>query len=67
MKIDYIRASSWPGEFVITRRCSQCGSRIDNEKASFCVHCGRKFESRPKRMTGSKVAEILEAYYKGAK
>lgn len=67
MKIDYIRESSWKGTFYLTRRCSQCDRKVEDDEAKFCSNCGHEFKSRPTTLDGSKVAKILEAHYKEGK
>lgn len=63
MKICSVRASSWPGELVLTLRCSKCGTLVRCHKNRFCEHCGHQFNRRPERLSGTKAAEIIDAHY----
>lgn len=63
MRIRSVHESSWRGELVVSRECSECGKRVDDGDVKFCPHCGHKFKQRPTRINNSKAAVVIEAYF----
>lgn len=63
MRIRSVHESSWKGTLVVTRECSECGKRVDDDAVKFCPHCGHKFNQRPARIENSKAAKMIEAYF----